>query len=187
MPETRDSTWNWEEFIERINSELVGIFGNLCHRTLTFTRKSYGRIPPLSGLVEDDAQALARIEEAQREVSAAYEACEFRRALRGVMSLAQAGNQYFDKKAPWKLIKEDREACGTALHVCLRILQALAVLSAPLVPASAARLWGFLGNDPPISWAGAVGDLPAGRELPEPAILFRKIEPGEIEEGGGGP
>ncbi|MBU1702045.1 MAG: methionine--tRNA ligase [Candidatus Eisenbacteria bacterium] len=183
MPETRDSSWEWKEFIERVNNELVGIFGNLCHRSLTFTRKRFGTIPPLGDLDGDDLEMLGRIEATGREISAELETCNFRRALRALMNLAQSGNQYFDKKAPWALVKTDKDACGSALHVCLKLLQALAVYCAPFTPKASERLWGYLGNTGPLSWEGALQRLETGRELAEPAILFEKVElEGEQED-----
>lgn len=177
MPETRDSSWSWEELVQRVNDELVGTFGNFCHRTLTFTRRTFGTIPPLGPLDEADRAALARITEAGDEVAVALEHCEFRRALRAFMSLAQSGNQYFDGKAPWALKKTDAAACGTALHVCLRMIQALAVYSAPFMPRAAEKIHAYLGAPAgPRRWEDATAELPAGRELPEPAILFSKLD-----------
>ncbi len=181
MPETRDASWSWEELVQRVNDELVGAFGNFCHRTLTFTRRSFGAIPPLGPLDEADRAALARIAETGDEVAAALDRCEFRRALRSFMSLAQAGNQYFDAKAPWALKKTDPAACGTALHVCLRMIQALAVYSAPFMPRAAEKICAYLGAESgPRHWDDAGAELPAGRELPEPAILFSKLDPETI-------
>ncbi len=178
MPETKDSNWSWEELVQRVNDELVGNLGNFCHRTLTFAHRTFGAIPAAGPLDEVDRSVLARIGEAEKEVSAAFEACEFRRALRGVMALAQAGNQYFDRKAPWALKKSDLVACGTAIHICLQIVQALAVYSAPFVPHAAERLVGYLGAGPgPSRWTQATAELPAGRALPEPAVLFTKLDP----------
>lgn len=176
MPETRDSAWSWDEFAERINNELVGIFGNLCHRSLTFTRRGFGAIPEMGEPDELDREMIHRIGTAGEEAADALEKVELRRGLRSLMALAQAGNQYFDRKAPWKLVKTDKAACGSALNVCLRVLQALAVYSEPFVPKSARKLWGYLGNEQKMTWEGARADLPSGRELPEPSILFEKIE-----------
>ncbi len=183
MPETRDSNWSWEEMLARVNDELVGTFGNLCHRTLTFTRRTLGGVPALGELDIASRAMLARIDAGGEEIGAAYGACEFRRALRGVMALAQAGNQYFDHQAPWKLKKTDPDACATTLHVCLRAIQALAVYTAPITPAAALQLWAFLGRTDPLSWEAAGLPLPAGQELPEPAILFQKLEAEEIVAG----
>jgi methionyl-tRNA synthetase len=186
MPETRDSTWSWEEFVQRVNDELVGTFGNLCHRTLTFTQRNFGSVPECGELDEADRAALARIPQAGEEIAAALDASEFRRGLRALMSLAQAGNQYFDSKAPWTLRKTDLAACGSVLHVCLRMIQALAVYSAPFMPRAAERLLGYLG-DPggtgPVDWNQATAELPAGRPLPEPAVLFTKLDLEEIVAG----
>ncbi|MBD3337094.1 MAG: methionine--tRNA ligase [Candidatus Eisenbacteria bacterium] len=176
MPETRDSSWEWQEFIDRVNNELVGIFGNLCHRSLTFTRRRFGAIPPLGDRIAEDDAMLERIGSAGREVAGLLEVCNFRRALRAVMNLAQAGNQYFDKKAPWALIKSDKESCGTALHICLRVLQGLAVYSAPFMPRAAQKLWGYLGRREPMRWDLALAPLEEGAELPDPEILFAKVE-----------
>jgi methionyl-tRNA synthetase len=176
MPETRDSSWSWEEFVQRVNDELVGVFGNLCHRTLTFTQRTFGAIPERGRLDAADEAALRRIEEAGAEIAAALEACEFRRGLRALMALAQSGNQYFDQKAPWKLRKTDEAACGTALHVCLQIIQALAIYAAPYMPRAAGRLWRLLGNDGPLEWSAATAPLVAGRELSEPEVLIEKLD-----------
>jgi methionyl-tRNA synthetase len=180
MPETRDSSWEWTEFVERVNNELVGVFGNLCHRTLTFVRRRMGGIPPAGVPDAMDREMLQRIEHAGREVAGELERCNFRRALRAMMALAQAGNQYFDRRAPWSLIKTDPAACGSALHVCLRILKALAVYSAPFTPRAAERLWGYLGQAEPMTWDAALAPLSEGRELAAPEILFEKVE---LEEG----
>jgi len=185
MPETKDSAWSWEELVQRVNDELVGTFGNFCHRTLTFTRKHFAAIPELGELGPADRVALERITEAGNEVAAALDACEFRRGLRAFMSLAQSGNQYFDARAPWSLIKTDRAACGTVLHVCLKMIAALAVYSSPFVPRSASRLWSYLGGveTGPARWDEATAPLPAGRALPEPAILFTKLDLEAIHAG----
>jgi methionyl-tRNA synthetase len=181
MPETRDSNWNWNEFVQRVNDELVGVFGNLCHRTLTFTGRTFGEIPERGELAAEDQEALARIVAAGEEISSALEVCEFRRASRGLMALAQTGNQYFDQKAPWQLKKTDMAACGTALHVCLQIIQALAVYSSPLMPRSAEKLWGYLGHEGTPAWEDAAAPLEVGRKLPEPEVLFTKLDPAEVE------
>jgi methionyl-tRNA synthetase len=180
MPETRDSNFSWEEFVQRVNDELVGAFGNLCHRTLTFTRRTFGEIPERGPLADEDEAVLRRIVEAGDEIGDALGKCEFRRALRGVMGLAQSGNQYFDHKAPWQLKKSDLAACGTALHVCLQIIQALAVYSAPFTPRASEKLWGFLGNEGALEWDAAIAPLPAGRSLPEPEVLFEKLDLEEV-------
>jgi methionyl-tRNA synthetase len=63
----------------------------------------------------------------------------------------------------------------------MKIIQALAVYSAPFVPRAVDRIWGYLGNEAPLEWSKAQLPLEEGRELPDPSILFEKIELGETE------
>ncbi|TLZ61311.1 MAG: methionine--tRNA ligase, partial [Methanobacteriota archaeon] len=89
------------------------------------------------------------------------------------------GNQYFDQKAPWDLLRKDRAECGTALHVSLRVSRALAVLMAPFTPFSSSTLWAALGHDSDVHaqrWDAALDDIPAGQRLRVGAPLFEKIE-----------
>ncbi len=179
MPENKDSEFSFEEFERRINTELVAIYGNFVHRVLTFTYKNFREVPPIADLTKEDRALLREIEERWKGAGQNLEYCHFKDALKEVMQLARRGNQYFDSKAPWDLLKEDREACGTALHLALRLAKALAVLTAPFLPFSAQRVWTMLGYDGSIhetSWEEALEDLPVGQKLKSPRPLFKKIE-----------
>jgi methionyl-tRNA synthetase len=106
------------------------------------------------------------------------EACEFKRALKSIMDLAQFGNRYFDGVGPWALIKKDRDACGSALNLNLELVKALAVMSYPFMPNSAKGAWKLLGQEGDLEAAGwsAIGvDLPGEQKLQEPKPLFSKI------------
>ena len=103
----------------------------------------------------------------------------FRDALKEAIQLARLGNQYFDAKAPWDLLKKDRVGCATALHVSLRVSRALAVILAPFLPFSSQRLWQALGYDDEVHrrrWEAALDDIPAGQGLHVGKPLFAKIE-----------
>ncbi len=179
MPENRDSEFTFEELDRRINTELVAIYGNFVHRVLTFTHKNFGEVPPLLEPRKEEEALLREMEEGWRKVGQNLEYCHFKDALKEVMRLARRGNQYFDKVAPWDLIKEDRKACGTALHVALRLVKGLALMTAPFLPLSADRLWrmlGFEGSVHEASWDYALEELPHSQSLAVPVPLFRKIE-----------
>ncbi|MFQ5837188.1 MAG: methionine--tRNA ligase [Thermoplasmata archaeon] len=179
MPENRDSEFSFEELERRTNTELVAVYGNLVHRVLTFTYKNFGKVPPTIDLAEEDESLLREMRERWRKAGQNLEYCHFKDALKEVMQLARRGNQYFDGKAPWDLIKENREACGTALHVSLRLVKALAILTAPFLPFSADRLWrmlGYEGSVHNVSWEEALEDVPTGQTLVPPRPLFRRIE-----------
>ena len=134
MPETKDSEFSWEDFATRVNNELVATYGNFLHRSLSFTFKNFGSVPMKGELDARDKAALDRIDGVKKEVFDALSSCEFRRALKAVMDLAQFGNQYFDSVAPWSLVGKDKAKCGTVLHVSLLISKALAVMAFPFLP-----------------------------------------------------
>jgi methionyl-tRNA synthetase len=183
MPELRDTDFSWDDFAAKNNEELLAVYGNFVHRVLTFTQKNFGEIPPAVRMTDEDERLLAELEEGWRRVGQNLEYCHFKDALREIMQLARKGNQYFDSKAPWDSVREDREACGTALHVALRLVKALAVMMAPYLPFSSDRIWGMLGYEGSIHdvpWDEALGDVPAGQALTPPQPLFRRIELPEV-------
>jgi methionyl-tRNA synthetase len=178
MPENKDTNWMWDDFIAKNNDELVGTYGNFVHRVITFTHKNYGEIPKLGKFDDLDKKAVKKIEEATKEVEKALEKCNFKQGLRAGMNLAQFGNYYFDQKQPWNLVKNDKEACGTALHICIKIVNALAVLLASYLPYSSEKLWEILGNNDSIhkqDWNSAFKELNVGLKLEKPMPLFKKL------------
>ena len=185
MPETKDSEFSWEDLAQRVNNELVATYGNFLHRALSFTYKNYGKIPEKGDMDDRDRDALKRVEDAGKEVSAALAACEFRRALKGVMDLAQFGNQYFDAVAPWSLVGTDKARCGTVLHVSLLISKTLAVLAYPFMPFSSEAIWKQLCMDSTIEetgWKTLEMPLNEGRELQKPSPQFAKVEASPTSE-----
>src|SRR3989442_5645426 len=87
------------------------------------------------------------VEQQWKKVGQNLEYVHLKDAMKEAIQLARLGNQYFDAKAPWDLIKKDREACGTVLNVALRVSRSLAILMAPFLPFSSTRLCQALGND----------------------------------------
>lgn len=183
MPENKDTNWIWNDFVTKNNDELVGTYGNFIHRIVIFTQKNFGEIPPQGTVDELDKKALRKIEEASNEISAAIEKCNFKKGLRAAMNLAQFGNFYFDQKQPWSLIKTDKEGCGTVLHICLKIVNALAVFMAPYLPFSSNKIWNILGHENSIhdgKWESAFEELKVGIKLEKPKPLFKILSLQEL-------
>ncbi|MBM2809291.1 MAG: metG [Chloroflexi bacterium] len=177
MPETRDADFTWEEFIRRNNEELVATWGNLVHRTLTFAVRNFdGKVPTaatdVSELVEERAgQTLATVREL-------LGGCHFKEALRETMALAQYGNRLLDERAPWRQIREDREATAATIYGLLTLINALKVLTYAFLPFSAQKLHGLLGyQDELLGHGWVVERLVAGTPLPTPLPLFAKLDP----------
>jgi methionyl-tRNA synthetase len=177
MPENKDTDWLWNDFVAKNNDELVGTYGNFVHRVVTFTSKNFGSIPPLGTLEPMDKEALQKIEETSKEIAESLEQCSFKKGLRAAMNLAQYGNVYFDRNQPWNLLKTQKERCGTVLHICLRLVQSLAVFTEPYLPFSADYIWKMLGKTHPIQhWDEATWELPVGTPVELPAPVFKKLE-----------
>ena len=179
MPENKDADFSWSEFVTKNNNELVATLGNFYHRSLSFTHKHFGEIPEYKGSAEEEQKVMEAIAAAADEVAENLEKCEFKRALKAVMDFAQFGNRYFDGCAPWSLNKKDKDECGSALNLNLRIAKALAILSNPFLPRSSKGAWELLGYDNSIydeGWASLSVPLPEHQKLRSPAPLFTKME-----------
>lgn len=183
MPEIKDMNFTLEDFVAKNNNELVATIGNFIHRSISFTISKMGNTVPSAGEMDDlDRQALAQIESVHRQVTELLEGCRFKDAMKAILDFAQAGNKYIDTKAPWKLIKEDRVKCCTALHVCLRMSRALAVMMSPFLPFASDKIWRMLGYSDSVhkqKWESALDDIPAGQKLQSPVPVFKKVEIGK--------
>ena len=186
MPETKDTDFEWADFERRNNNELLAIYGNFVHRALTFADKNFGHeVPPATFLDATDKAMVRAIEQQAGKVAQNLEYVHVKDAMKEAIQLARLGNQYVDQKAPWNLLKSDRAACATAIHVALRVSRALAIIMAPFLPRSSSRLWHALGYDSDVHgerWDEALDDLPAGQKLRVGKPLFAKIDLREPSE-----
>lgn len=147
-PETSDSNFVWQDFQNRINGELADIFGNLINRSLTFIKRfANGAMPALGTPRPEEQEIFDEILAAKAKVTDALERFQAKKAQAEWINLARAGNQYFQKSAPWELQKSDPELCGTVLHTCALLLKNLAVMGAPFIPFTAQSVWEMLGQD----------------------------------------
>lgn len=210
MPETRDTYWMWDEFVHRNNKELVGTWGNLAHRALTFAYKRFdGMVPTPGALDELDEALLERAEDRFDLVGELLAGCRFRAALGEVMELAREANRYLEEKGPWFQIKDDQEAARTTIYVVLKTIDSLKTLFAPFLPFSSERLHHYLGyegqlfgqqctktfqepggrvhdalcyDDSNAAGKWQPSELPSGQALREPAPLFKALDEQVIEE-----
>jgi methionyl-tRNA synthetase len=181
-PESRDTDFSWDEFQRRNNDELVATYGNAVHRLLAFTQSRFdGVVPEPSVLQAEDEAILTRTRETFELVGAHIEAVRLRDGLLAIMALAGALNRYLDETAPWKSLKSDPRRAATSLWTALQVISGLRVLTAPYLPFSAQKLHAFLGDDGDVQalpWE--FRELPAGRILPVPEPLFRKLDDEEL-------
>jgi methionyl-tRNA synthetase len=180
MPEGKDADFSWEDFDAKINNELVATLGNYYHRVLSFTQKNFGSIPvlPMLGTEKERQEVYDAIVSCKVDVETYLSTCQFKKALKSVMDLAQFGNRFFDAVAPWALVKSDKPRCGAMLHLNLEIVKALSVMSYPFLPRSANEVWDMMGQKGAIgmgSWTQIDATLSVGQELKSPRPAFNKI------------
>jgi methionyl-tRNA synthetase len=208
-PETQDSDFSWAEFLRRNNDELLANWGNLVNRTLTNAYRNFGEVPTPGELTDADQAALDAVAAGFASVGDLIEQARFKAAIAEAMRLSSVGNQYVDHEAPWAAIKQDRERAATILFVALRIVDTLKLIFTPFLPFTSQRLHELLGYE---GWlAGPLAfreieeedasrhavltgdytdwvrrwepsDLVPGQRLREPEPLFKKLDPGIVDD-----
>ena len=147
-PEANDVDFTWDDFVERVNNELVANWGNLVNRVLGFAYKRWNGVVPEPGpLDETDRGLLGEIERGFDGVGALYAGVKLKAALNEARRLSQRVNQYLHEAAPWTAIKTDPQRAATSVYVALQAIDWLKVIWAPILPHSAQQLHEFLGYD----------------------------------------
>jgi methionyl-tRNA synthetase len=184
MPETNDADFSWREFVRRNNDELVATYGNLVNRVLTFTYKNYDGKVPESGTLDDvDKNIINSADACLEKVGESISKCSFKQAIQSAMSLAQQANRYLDEKAPWKKIKEDKQAAATSLYVAINIISRLKTMLVPFLPFSSQKVHEYLGFNGKVETSGWQPQaVPAGQKLKEPKPLFVKLDESIVAE-----
>ncbi|MEM2107759.1 MAG: methionine--tRNA ligase, partial [Candidatus Bathyarchaeia archaeon] len=179
-PETKDTNFSWEFFLEKINADLNDTFGNFIHRTLSFINARFNsEIPQPQKLIRDDEAVMQTVKEKVEEAAREFEDAKLQSAANTLISIGRIGNQYLNEKEPWNLIKTDREKAAGILYVAAQIIKAIALVSAPFMPSTAEQLWQTLnlpGRVHKSRWEEAVEPLAAGHKIAKATPLFRKID-----------
>lgn len=158
-PKIDDLDFQSAEFVGKVNSDLVGRVVNLASRSARFVEAT-----GLAAKYPDDGGRFAHGAAQGEAIAAAYEACDFREAMRLVMLLADAANEYVDQKQPWT-IKKDPARAAELQEVCtvvLNLFRQIAVYLAPVLPELATKA-GALLQAPIGSWSDAQKPVVGGR------------------------
>ena len=118
-PEKKDFNFTWEGFINSINGELLGKWGNFVNRTLQFINKSFeGRLTNLTVDNEIEEKLINLYDEVGSNIEDGYT----KDGLDKIFNFIAYSNKYFDEKAPWTLAKEDKNKCEEVLYNCCNII-----------------------------------------------------------------
>jgi len=169
-----DIDLNLEDFTARVNSDLIGKYVNIASRAAGFITKRFdGKLAKQIG----DKNLINRLAAAAPALADLYEAREYGKALREIMALADAVNQYVDEKKPWALAKHP--AAGEELHevctVSLNLFRLLTLYLKPVLPQVASTAETFL-SIPPLTWADASTIL-LGHSIQPYQHLMARIDP----------
>ena len=169
-----DIDLNLDDFIAKVNSDLVGKYVNIASRCAGFIKKQFDGV-----LGETDRTVFDQIitDDALHEVAAAFEARDSARALRQIMHLADQANLYVNDRQPWVLAKdpEQRAQLHIVTSTALNLFRSLTVLLKPVLPALAAQVEAFY-NAAPLVWSDARNPLTAGHRINDYAHLMNRIE-----------
>jgi len=175
-PRVDDLDLNLEEFAGKVNSDLVGKVVNLASRTAKFVTDL-----GLSPEYPDDGGLFRRGAEAGEAIAAAYEACDYNKAMRLILSLADAANPYVEGRQPWVLAK-DPDRHGELQDVCtvaLNLFRQLAIYLAPVLPRLAGQTGELLG-DPITRWRQSQQPL-VGTPVARFQHMLKRVEARQID------
>ena len=175
-PNVDDMDLNLEDFVQRVNSDLVGKVVNIASRCAGFLRKRFDN--KLSAQCSEP-ELIGELINAGDSIAALYEARDFQRAMREIIALADRANQYIDDKKPWVLAKEEgrerevQDACSVGIN-CFRVLM---TYLKPVLPVMAEKSEAFLGL--PLDWTDLTAPL-EGHTINKFSPLIQRIDPDAV-------
>ncbi|MGI9134495.1 MAG: class I tRNA ligase family protein, partial [Rhodoferax sp.] len=175
-----DIDFNADDFLARVNSDLVGKYINIASRAAGFISKRFGG--RLGAISPDGAGLLDTLREGGEPIAQLYEAREFGKALREVMLLADRVNAYVDANKPWELAKKEgmQERLHDVCSVCIEAFRVLTIYLQPVLPALADDVYAFLQCGAQ-TFASAQQPLPAGHTIAAYQHLMQRVEPAQLD------
>ena len=178
-----DLNFDWDDFATRINSELIGNFGNFINRALGFTKKSFdGVIPKPTKFDKLDSDAEQKIKSLAANVGSLMEQNHLDRALKQILEFSSFFNQYFQHKEPWK----NESGVENCVFLSVNAAYSMAIAIFPFIPESAQKIWDQLGLDGAVSESSwddmSVLGVSPGHLLSDTSPLFAKVELSDIEK-----
>jgi len=165
-----DIDFNIEDFVSRTNGELIGKMVNLFSRTWSLLAKFESKLQPLSS----ESLEIFRAEPFQilQKITLAYETREFHQAIHHIRELADFANKYFDKEAPWKLVKDNPVKAHQVLSLTANLSKQLAVVLTPVLPRLSEKVAQMLGENK-FNWKDAFIPISNNKVQPYQNLLNR--------------
>ena len=187
MPFDNDGSITWELMVERMNSDLANILGNLVNRTISMNNKYFGGVisnPGVNEPVDDDLKAVALA--MHEKVDAKMEKLRVADAITEVFTLLRRCNKYIDETEPWKVAKDEtkQDRLATVLYNLMEGIRMAAVALAAYLPDTSAKILDMLGTqERDYLKLDQFGLLETGGKVVEkPEILFARVDIKELME-----
>ena len=177
-----DVDFNPDDFIARVNSDLIGKYINIASRAAGFITKKFDGKLAMAWATQDDS-FLSELRGAADELAALYEARDYGKALRLVMELADRVNAYVDANKPWELAKDPANNARTQ-EVCSRLLEAFRILTLylkPVLPELAIQVESLL-NIAPLQWSDVNHALPDQHVMQPYSHLMTRVDPKMLDQ-----
>lgn len=177
-PETKDTNFSWEIFIEKVNADLNDTLGNFIHRTLTFINQNFNNaVPEVRNIDADEKRVLKSVEKKVINAAQNLEECKLQAALRNIIDISRIGNKYFNEKEPWNLLKTDKQKTANTLYITIQIVKTLGITLAPFLPFTAKKILNLLNLPNDVQrWNETTKLVPVGHKIKKSKPLFTKIE-----------
>jgi len=188
-PETSDSSFLWEDFASKSNSELLANLGNLVNRALSFVKAYFDYTIPPASLEDDDKQLILDVNQQVLAYIDLMENVKLKDGLHKMMRISAIGNKYMQDTKPWVDAKKgEKKIAGTRICILSNLVYILAILAEPFIPTISEEICTQLKKPlkefPLKQWDESefLRFLPTGHRIGEPQPLFRKIDEEEIDE-----
>ena len=142
-PEKQDFQFTWKDFMEKMNSELIGNLGNLVNRTLLFVNRYFeGKIPD----APVDEELWAQVRDLEAKITENLEWTNLKDAFRQCFEISDICNKKFQAAEPWKTRESDPAACAKLIHNLCYVIKDLMIMMNPYMPQYTQIVMGYLGK-----------------------------------------
>ena len=142
-PEKQDFQFTWKDFMEKLNSELIGNLGNLVNRTLLFVNKYYDNKVPQS---EIDEELWTKVKELEKKATDYLEWAELKDAFRTMFEISDICNKKFQAAEPWKTRTTDPEAAQKLIYNLCYVIKDLMIMMNPYMPQYTQKIMSYFGK-----------------------------------------
>lgn len=187
-----DTNFDWNDFADRVNNDLIDNIGNFVNRSLSFISRAYNGKVPVPGQYDSiDKEGIEEIENISHQAGEFLLKNEADKGLKRILEFSRFFNQYFQKKQPWKN-KEitasagSSDATATTLFLSVNAVASIAILLEPFIPFSSEKIWSQLGMEVSsdlnyLKWTHASKlNIKSGHSIASIRPIFQKIDLKEV-------